>query len=155
MPFTILMTRKWKVYPGLLILVDASLFGDYITSLVIVHNSLDFLSLSISVTNLVVLPNTCNDANVTEFSISAYSNLKTLVIGDNCFANVGLFSIMGLSNLISITIGDNSFSASFSAYNAFQISDCAKLSLLSIGKNSFTSFSSFALHGYMLYSILS
>ena len=155
MHFIILMIKKSIVCTVLLLIVDASLFGDYITSLVIIHNSLEFLSLSISVTNLVVLPNSCNDANITEFSISAYSNLKTLVIGNNCFANVGLFSITGLSNLMSISVGDNSFSAPFSSFNTFQISDCDKLSFISIGKNSFTNFSSFSLHGYWLYSCIS
>ena len=62
-----------------------------------------------TITGMEIPDNKCNEATVTEFDLSTYTLLQTLVVGKNCYRSVEVFNITGLGALTSIEIGDYSF----------------------------------------------
>ena len=65
--------------------------------------------ISAEATELVVGNGKCNDNDVTSLDLSAYTALKSISFGDDCYQNVINLSIEGKNQLESLTIGMNSF----------------------------------------------
>ena len=125
--------------------VDASSLGEYLLSMIVVHNAFEFTTLSSSVKNLVVLPNTCNEESLTTFSLPGFGQLRTIAIGENCFQHVNQFHLGELDELRSVTIGSHSFMNQTMSSKVFSLSNCEKLALLTIGEHSFAGFTSVSL----------
>ena len=67
----------------------------------------DLASIESGVTHITVSNNCGNENTVASLYFTRFTQLKELVIGDNCFMNVGQLNLVGLSEL---RIGRYSFS---------------------------------------------
>ena len=73
------------------------------------------------------------------------SELRELIIGNNCFMNVNQFDLDGLNSLQSIKIGNNSFTTNKNWYGNnkcrdFCIKNCNQLKSIQIGRYSFSDY---------------
>ena len=128
--------------------------GEYILSLVVIHNAFEFLSMSDTVKNVLVLSGSCNEETLTEFTLSGYTDLETIVIGDDCFQNVAQFHIGHINSLRSLVVGNNSFAnANSTVDKSFSIVDCSQLRTIDISTFSFTEFTSMRLQSRFFISI--
>ena len=86
-----------------------------------------------------------NDSNV--FGVDCLNGVVRLDIGNNCFRNVSQFVIDGLNELKSVTIGWKSFELNSDAKEGSKcvIMNCAHLSCIHIGDQSFLWYESFEL----------
>ena len=73
----------------------------------VVHNWNDFENLSENTTGILVVSNSCNEGTVLD--LDPFKSLQYLEIGDDSFKNVTTFNINGLSKLTLIYIGKSSF----------------------------------------------
>ena len=97
-----------------------------------------------------------NELSMIELNLNRFVNLKSIVIGNNCFGSIQRFEIEGLNRLQSLKIGDNSFthvksidilkdfSSSISKCRneskSFLILNCESLKVIEIGQCSFCDF---------------
>ena len=73
------------------------------------------------------------------------SELRELIIGDDCFMNVNQFDLNGLNSLQSIKIGNNSFTTDKNSGGEnncrdFCIKNCNRLESIQIGQYSFSDY---------------
>ena len=69
----------------------------------------DLEQLSLSVQNVHVVNQRCNDLDFTDLVFANYPNLMSIEIGDYCFQNVKFFLVEGLEQLTTLVIGAYSF----------------------------------------------
>ncbi|KAM7453792.1 hypothetical protein BLSTO_05455, partial [Blastocystis sp. subtype 1] len=74
-----------------------------------IHNWNEWESVNERVTELVIPPKCCNEAEWSVFDVSGLKWLKSIEIGDECFENVDEVKLIGLNRLESVVIGKNSF----------------------------------------------
>ena len=103
-------------------------------------------TLSDNITKLVVPNNRCNNEEIDLLDFSLFSRLKSIEIGDGCFANVNEVKLIGLSKLKRVVIGENSFTKSKNGSGSdpnrhFYLTDCERLKELKIGRYSFSDYS--------------
>ena len=106
------------------------------------------LSQLVNQTSVFIIPNGYFIRNdVTSFVISNHSELKQIVIGNNCFGKVRMLELNGLSELESVVIGQSSFriSSSERSDGSCRIVNCPKLNSIQIGYRSFSDYHSFEL----------
>ena len=126
---------------------DATTFELYIRS------SSDSIQITLSdmispeLTEWVVSNGKYNNFNDT-LSISGYSKLKQIVIGNDCFGKVRLFELDGLNELESVVIGQRSFRIGDSERSdgTCRIVNCPKLKSIQISYESFSEYHSFELN---------
>ena len=117
----------------------------------------DLNELDSSISNLNI-PNWSfnNELNLNELNLNRFMNLKSIVIGNDCFESVQTFEIEGLNRLKTIIIGDNSFtqvksidfendgrgslSKCRNGSKSFHILNCESLKVIEIGRYSFADF---------------
>ena len=94
----------------------------------------------------IVIPNwTCNDDDYTIFDFSRFTQVKSIEIGNDCFAFVKTFKMDGLNQLKSLKIGINSFTQIKNSYGydkskSFHILNCESLESIEIDEWSFSDF---------------
>ena len=103
------------------------------------------MDVSKDMTELVVPSNRCNDVVI--LNMGAFTKLKVLSIGNECFGRVNSVKLSGLKVLERVVIGENSFANST---GGLQVSGCEALRELSVGKDSFVKFSVFGVSGVPL-----
>ena len=97
-----------------------------------------------------------NELSMIELNLNRFVNLKSIVIGNNCFGTVQTFEIEGLNRLQSLKIGINSFtqfkwndfdndwdgsvSKCRNESKSFHILNCESLKVIKIGCHSFCDF---------------
>ena len=97
-----------------------------------------------------------NELSMIELNLNRFENLKSIVIGNNCFGTVQTFKIEGLNRLQSLKIGINSFTqVKWNDFNndwdgsytncrneskSFHILNCKSLKSIEIGQYSFADF---------------
>ena len=97
-----------------------------------------------------------NELSMIELNLNRFENLKSIVIGNNCFGTVQTFKIEGLNRLQSLKIGINSFtqgkwndfkndwdgsiSKCQNESKSFHILNCESLKVIEIGCCSFCDF---------------
>ena len=106
-------------------------------------------------TDLIITKGNYNTDDVTSFNISNNTDLKSIVIGDECFGKVRVFELDGLSELESVVIGKRSITY-VKDYEAIEnskrtdgtcrIMNCPKLKSIQIGDYSFADYHSFELN---------
>ena len=103
-----------------------------------VHSVDELNALDSSTESIIVENNSCNDEDFTELDFSRFTNLKSLIVGDNCFGYVTSMNVIGLDHLERIKIGMNSFNryAAEGDYS-FSVKNCSSLRELKIGPGSF------------------
>lgn len=112
----------------------------------IVYNGKKKVSEKVNI--LLVENNSCSDLVSFEW-LDLYTQLKQIIIGDNCCSRVKSFELRHLPLLEVLRIGDNSFTESPNGVGkenkSFSIVDCSSLNTITIGCFSFSDFGEFNL----------
>ena len=107
-------------------------------------------SVSERVSILKVENSTCTELESFVWT-DVYTQLKQLIVGDNCCPRVRSFKLRNLSLLEVVRIGENSFTESPNGEGdegkTFSITNCCSLNTLTIGCFSFSDFGEFTLEG--------
>ena len=94
----------------------------------------------------VVIPD--NSLNmIFHLNVDNCSELKELIIGNDCCMRIGQFDLDGLNSLQSIQIGNNSFTTETNSWDipnnkfrSFSIINCKQLESIQIGSYSFSDY---------------
>ena len=102
------------------------------------------MDVSKDMTELVVPSNRCNDMVI--LNMGAFTKLKVLSIGNDCFVRVSSVKLSGLSALERVVIGENSFTKQKNGYGndpnrQFYLRNCPSLKELKVGHYSFSDYS--------------
>lgn len=106
----------------------------------------EWKNLVVSVRYVTIASNCCNEDEMKAFDLSAFKQLKSIVIGDDCFGNVSDTRIIGLNQLESVVVGKNSFTkqknGSIKNKNSkFYLMNCPLIRELKMGCYSFSDYS--------------
>ena len=102
------------------------------------------IDVSKGMTELVFPNNRCND--MTDLNMGAFTKLRVLSIGNECFGRVSSVKLSGLSALERVVIGENSFTKQKNGYGndpnrQFYLRNCPSLKELKVGHYSFSDYS--------------
>ena len=101
----------------------------------------DFFKVNSRVTAIEMKPGLCNDSQIQEWNLSAYSKLVELVVGDDCLQYVKELVLSGFARLESVAIGMRCFSSSFDG--EMEVSGCGALKRVVVGDGCCERWSSF------------
>ena len=112
----------------------------------------DLTSIDSGVTHITVSDNCGNENMAIGLYFTRFTQLKELVIGNNCFMNVDQLNLIGLSKLRSVVIGENSFTKKKNGFGKesnrrFYVKTCPSLRELRIGRYSFSDYVSAVIEG--------
>ena len=112
----------------------------------------DLTSIESGVTHITVSNNCGNENTAASLYFTRFTQLKELVIGDNCFMNVDQLNLIGLSKLRSVVIGENSFTKKKNGFGKesnrrFYVKNCPSLRELRVGRYSFSDYASAVIEG--------
>ena len=112
----------------------------------------DLASIESGVTHITVSNNCGNENTAASLYFTRFTQLKELVIGDNCFMNVDQLNLIGLSKLRSVVIGENSFTKKKNGFGKesnrrFYVKNCPSLRELRVGRYSFSDYVSAVIEG--------
>ena len=97
------------------------------------------------ITELVVPSYRCNSEKMNTLDLSLFPQLKSIVIGDDCFMYVNKVELIGLDRLERVVIGENSFTKEKSDNDTnasgLYVKSCELLRELKIGNHSFEEYS--------------
>ena len=106
--------------------------------------------LIITLQEISVANDSCNGTDVREFDLSVFTSLKSLVVGDDCFANVEKCFLVELHMLQRVKIGRYSFvkddcdtDNGIDTNRHFRLSDCENMKELQLDGGSFLDYSVF------------
>ena len=102
----------------------------------------DFFKVNSRVTAIEMKPGLCNDSQIQEWNLSAYSKLVELVVGDDCIQFVKGLKLVGFVSLERVAIGMRCMCES---EGCFEVSDCEKLKSVVIGGGCCVNWSSFVM----------
>ena len=101
-----------------------------------VHSIAELNALDSSTESIIVENGSSGEGYVLDFS--RFSNLKSLIVGDNCFEYVKIMNMTGLQKLETIKVGVSSFNRYFNTHDtSFSVKNCTRLRELRIGQSSF------------------
>ena len=111
-----------------------------------IHNWNEWKNVSERVTELVIPPNCCNEAEWSVFDVSELKRLKSIEIGDECFENVNEVKLIGFKRLERVVIGKNCFtkkknSRGYDPNRHFYLKNCERVRELKMGHHSFSDYS--------------
>ena len=105
-------------------------------------------SITKDITELVVPSNRCNSRKIKMLDFRAFPQLKSIVIGDECFENVNKVKLIGLNQLESVVIGKNCFTKYINKWpesnkpaRHFYLKNCERLKEMKMGRYSFSDYS--------------
>ena len=112
----------------------------------------DLASIESGVTHITVNNNCGNENTAASLYFTRFTQLKELVIGDNCFINVDQLNLIGLSKLRSVVIGENSFTRKKNGFGResnrrFFVKNCPSLRELRVDRYSFSDYASAVIEG--------
>ena len=102
----------------------------------------DFFKVNSRVTAIEMKPGLCNDSQIQEWNLSAYSKLVELVVADDCIQFVKGLKLVGFVSLERVAIGMRCMCESD---DCFEVSDCEKLKSVVIGGGCCVKWSSFVM----------
>ena len=102
----------------------------------------DFFKVNSRVTAIEMKPGLCNDSQIQEWNLSAYSKLVELVVGDDCIQFVKGLKLVGFASLERVAIGMRCMCESD---GCFEVSDCEKLKSVVMGGGCCVKWSSFVM----------
>ena len=107
----------------------------------------DLASIESGVTHITVSNNCGNENTAASLYFTRFTQLKALVIGDDCFMNVDQLNLIGLSKLRSVVIDENSFTKKKNGFGKesnrrFYVKNCPSLRELRVGRYSFSDYAS-------------
>lgn len=113
----------------------------------VVQSTDELLTMGPFMSEIVISPDSCNEANVTRLDLGSLKYLKRITIGNNCFMFVSQLLIMDMKEMESVEIGRECFLSEY-AYGAdmykhcrFKMMSCPMLRSLEIGDQSFRHYS--------------
>ena len=102
----------------------------------------DFFKVNSRVTAIEMKPGLCNDSQIQEWNLSAYSKLVELVVGNDCLQFVKGLKLVGFASLERVAIGMRCMCESD---GCFEVSDCEKLKSVVMGGGCCVKWSSFVM----------
>ena len=102
----------------------------------------DFFKVNSRVTAIEMKPGLCNDSQIQEWNLSAYSKLVELVVGNDCLQFVKGLKLVGFASLERVAIGMRCMCES---EGCFEMSDCEKLKSVVIGGGCCVKWNSFVM----------
>ena len=102
----------------------------------------DFFKVNSRVTAIEMKPGLCNNIQIQEWNLSAYSKLVELVVGNDCLQFVKGLKLVGFASLERVAIGMKCMCESD---GCFEVSDCEKLRSVVIGGGCCVKWSSFVM----------
>ena len=102
----------------------------------------DFFKVNSRVTAIEMKPGLCNDSQIQEWNLSAYSKLVELVVGNDCLQFVKGLKLVGFASLERVAIGMRCMCES---EGCFEVSDCEKLKSVVMGGGCCVKWSSFVM----------
>ena len=102
----------------------------------------DFFKVNSRVTAIEMKLGLCNDSQIQEWNLSAYSKLVELVVGDDCIQFVKGLKLVGFASLERVAIGMRCMCESD---GCFEVSDCEKLKSVVMGGGCCVKWSSFVM----------
>ena len=151
--------KNWKwivsyVIPGLILAIvlysiSISFIGSKLQQRITFNHLSDCVGSSITkdITELVVPSNRCNSRKIKMLDFRAFPQLKSIVIGDECFENVNKVKLIGLNQLESVVIGKNCFTREknsawpdYNPHRHFYLKNCERLRELKMGRYSFSDY---------------
>ena len=102
----------------------------------------DFFKVNSRVTAIEMKPGLCNDSQIQEWNLSAYSKLVELVVGNDCLQFVKGLKLVGFVSLERVAIGMRCMCESD---GCFEVSDCEKLKSVVMGGGCCVKWSSFVM----------
>ena len=102
----------------------------------------DFFKVNSRVTAIEMKPGLCNDSQIQEWNLSAYSKLVELVVGNDCLQFVKGLKLVGFASLERVAIGMRCMCESD---GCFEVSDCEKLRSVVMGGGCCVKWSSFVM----------
>ena len=106
-----------------------------------IHNGDELKTLTVNMEVIIIVSHCCNESNVVDLDLSCFSNLRKLIVGDECLKNVQEVKLIGLSELETVVVGENSFTKAKCDRNRhFYLRNCERLRKLKIGSGSFNDF---------------
>ena len=102
----------------------------------------DFFKVNSRVTVIEMKPGLCNDSQIQEWNLSAYSKLVELVVGNDCLQFVKGLKLVGFASLERVAIGMRCMCESD---GCFEVSDCEKLKSVVMGGGCCVKWSSFVM----------
>ena len=117
---------------------------------IVIQQASDLEYISSTVVDFTVADHCCNESNITSLNLQVLEEVKTLVIGDECFMNLIGFELRGMVKLEKFIVGKNSFTMSKNNKGerkncSLVIADCNRLSEITIGAFSFSDYCSIQL----------
>ena len=110
-----------------------------------IHNWNEWESVNKRVTELVIPSKCCNEAEWSVFDVSELKWLKSIEIGDDCFANVKEVKLIGLEKLERVVVGEKCFTKRKNGYGNdpnrhFYLKNCERVRELKMGRFSFSDY---------------
>ena len=102
----------------------------------------DFFKVNSRVTAIEMKPGLCNDSQIQEWNLSAYSKLVELVVGNDCLQFVKGLKLVGFASLERVAIGMRCMCES---EGCFEMSDCEKLKSVVMGGGCCVKWNSFVM----------
>lgn len=121
-------------------------------STLVIRSSVDLSVMRKSIEAISTMSNVCNDERITQWKLSIYTNLRTLVVADGCFKFITDFVLKDFEYLETISVGIHSFSGcdgvpQTSRHSSFIVANCPHLQTITIGASSFSDFDKCVLDG--------
>ena len=110
---------------------------EVITKEAIIHYGDELTELSHSLEVISIESRCCNERDLVGMDFSSVSNLRKLIVGDECCANVEEVVLVGLSVLERVEFGNQCCSEATGGL--FEVMECEKLRSVVIGDGSFGS----------------
>ena len=151
--------KNWKwivsyVIPGLILaIVLYSISISFIVSKLQQRSTFNHLSdcvgfsITKDMTELVVPSDRCNSEKIKMLDFRAFPQLKSIVIGDECFMYVNKVKLIGMDQLESVVIGKSCFTKyvniwpEYDPARRFYLKNCERLRELKMGRYSFSDYS--------------
>ena len=109
-----------------------------------IHNTEELMHLSVSVSQIIVDCDCCNDMQLTSLDFSRFSGLTVIRIGSHSLRYVNEVRIVSLGQLEKVVIENGCFTKCSDLFNPnrhFYLKDCERLRKLKIGCYSFSDYS--------------
>ena len=134
--------RSQQVNQPSLNVMEMNMMTDVHGTVLEIKTMKDFFKMSGRVTVIKMASGLCNDSQIQEWNLSAYSKLVELVVGNDCLQFVKGLKLVGFASLERVAIGMRCMCESD---GCFEVSDCEKLKSVVIGGGCCVKWSSFVM----------
>ena len=134
--------RSQPVTQPSLNVVEMNMMTDVHGTVLEIKTMRDFFKMNSRATVIEMKSGLCNDSQIQEWNLNAYSRLVELVVGDDCIQFVKGLKLVGFVSLERVAIGMKCMCES---EGCFEMSDCEKLKSVVMGGGCCVKWSSFVM----------